>query len=51
MPQSLHSLATILTLLCLPLPTHADDWPQWRGPHRDGVWNETGILKSCLPMD
>jgi outer membrane protein assembly factor BamB len=22
----------------------ADDWPQWRGPRRDGVWQETGIL-------
>ena len=23
----------------------ADDWPQWRGPGRDGVWRETGIIK------
>ncbi|HIN54530.1 MAG TPA: hypothetical protein EYM79_09480, partial [Planctomycetes bacterium] len=23
---------------------HADDWPQWRGPSRDGVWQETGII-------
>lgn len=22
----------------------ADDWPQWMGPQRDGVWRETGIL-------
>ena len=22
----------------------ADDWPQWRGANRDGVWNETGIV-------
>lgn len=21
------------------------DWPQWRGPHRDGVSRETGLLK------
>src|SRR5206468_3349691 len=24
---------------------HADDWPQWLGPRRDGVWRESGILK------
>jgi outer membrane protein assembly factor BamB len=23
----------------------ADDWPQWLGPQRDGVWRETGILE------
>src|SRR5436305_2255513 len=22
----------------------ADDWPQWLGPKRDGIWRETGIL-------
>jgi outer membrane protein assembly factor BamB len=22
----------------------ADDWPQWLGPRRDGVWRENGIL-------
>ena len=21
------------------------DWPQWRGPNRDGVWNEPGIIQ------
>jgi outer membrane protein assembly factor BamB len=24
----------------------AEDWPQWRGPNRDGTWTETGILSS-----
>jgi len=23
----------------------ADDWPQWRGPKRDGVWRETGVIE------
>lgn len=27
-------------------PLHADDWPQWRGPQRDGIWRETGIVAS-----
>lgn len=32
---------------CLHLtPAGADDWPQWRGQCRDGVWNERGIIES-----
>src|SRR5438094_143988 len=27
----------------------ADDWPQWLGPQRDGVWRETGILDTFPP--
>jgi outer membrane protein assembly factor BamB len=23
----------------------ADDWPQWRGPNRDGVWHESGLVE------
>src|SRR5436309_15309983 len=23
----------------------AEDWPQWRGPNRDGISTETGLLK------
>ncbi len=29
----------------LPVVARADDWPQWRGPQRDGVWRETGIVE------
>jgi outer membrane protein assembly factor BamB len=36
----------VLLLDCF---TRADDWPQWRGPGRDGVWRETGILESFPP--
>jgi outer membrane protein assembly factor BamB len=27
-------------------PSRIDDWPQWRGPHRDGMCRETGLLES-----
>ncbi|MBX9652242.1 pyrrolo-quinoline quinone, partial [bacterium] len=27
-----------------------DDWPQWGGPRRDGVWRETGIVNE-LPKE
>ena len=27
----------------------ADDWPQWRGPNRDGICAETGLLKQWPP--
>ena len=33
-----------LVLLLAPAAVRADDWPQWLGPQRDGVWRETGIL-------
>ncbi|MBN2583111.1 MAG: PQQ-like beta-propeller repeat protein [Planctomycetes bacterium] len=37
----------VLAAVCLLSTTcrvAADDWPQWRGPGRDGVWRETGVL-------
>lgn len=33
-------------LLGLIVVACADDWPQWRGPQRDGVWRETGIAEA-----
>lgn len=26
-------------------PAFAEDWPQWRGPSRDGIWREDGIVE------
>src|SRR5713226_3386763 len=40
-------LAAALTLSLLPSAVlRAEDWPQWRGPNRDGVWGETGLLET-----
>ena len=36
----------IAALLCLCLPAIAEDWPEWRGQGRRGVWLETGILET-----
>ncbi len=41
----------LLRVVCLaslvaPLSASADDWPQWRGAQRDGVWRESGVRDS-----
>lgn len=38
----------ILMAMAATLAARADDWPQWRGPRRDGVWREDGI-RAALP--
>ena len=38
--------ASILLVCMRPTVARAEDWPQFRGPRRDGTWNETGVLKS-----
>lgn len=37
-------LLAVALLVAWAWPVHADDWPQWMGPRRDGVWRETGIV-------
>src|SRR5262245_64370322 len=32
-------------LVILPTVCRADDWPQWLGAQRDGVWREMGIIE------
>ncbi len=37
--------AVVLGVLLGICGLRADDWPQWLGPQRDGVWRETGIIE------
>lgn len=37
--------ALICLFVLLPAAAPADDWPQWRGPTRDGVWREDGVVE------
>ncbi|MGE5295997.1 MAG: PQQ-binding-like beta-propeller repeat protein, partial [Solirubrobacterales bacterium] len=50
MPKSKASNRTVMSWLILAAaavadPCQAEDWPQWRGPTRDGVWTETGLVE------
>jgi outer membrane protein assembly factor BamB len=39
-------IGTVALFLILgSIDAFADDWPQWRGPQRDGISQETGLLK------
>jgi outer membrane protein assembly factor BamB len=42
-------LSSCLIVSLFSQAVHADDWPQWLGPKRDGVWRETGILDKFPP--
>ena len=35
----------LLAVVLLPLVARADDWPAWRGPNRDAICRETGLLQ------
>jgi outer membrane protein assembly factor BamB len=44
--RTMSRLLSALTLaLLLPAVVLADDWPQWLGPRRDGIWRETGLVR------
>lgn len=40
--MSSRMLALALTFIAS--PAFADDWPQWLGPQRDGIWRETNLI-------
>lgn len=45
--RCLHTIGLMAALWSIvATPLHADSWPQWLGPQRDGVWREKGILET-----
>jgi outer membrane protein assembly factor BamB len=48
--STFHFTVVMLTLATVS-PARADDWPQWLGPRRDGVWRETGIVAKLPTKD
>src|SRR5262245_61263572 len=39
------SLLSLATLVAQQSATTSADWPQWRGPNRDGISRETGLAQ------
>lgn len=39
-------LPLAVVLAALVSLVRGDDWPQWMGPERDGVWRETGLIET-----
>ena len=44
--RRLRIVSTLLALFVACGVARGDDWPQWRGPKRDGQWRESGIRDS-----
>jgi len=42
---SLHKLILIFTGVFVVNSSASQEWPDWRGSNRDGIWKETGIVK------
>jgi uncharacterized protein (TIGR03067 family) len=42
-------LLALAVCACAAPAGRAEDWPQWLGPRRDGVWRETGLVEKFPP--
>ena len=48
--RSSASVVLVIAIAGFTSSVRSDDWPQWGGPQRDGIWRETGIL-DAFPAD
>lgn len=44
MPRRVFLVIALSAFIGGPLSAQIKDWPQWRGPHRDGIGDEKGLL-------
>lgn len=44
-----HTSFALTLLTFLVTPAIAEDWPQWRGPNRDAIWDAKGIVDELPP--
>lgn len=47
----LNKLIFIFAGVFLSLTSASQEWPDWRGSNRDGIWKETGIIKKFESAD
>ena len=44
--QKWFQVAVLASSLAIIVAARGEDWPQWRGPNRDGAWVEAGVSES-----
>ena len=43
--RNIYNIALIIIGVFLINSTEAQEWPDWRGSNRDGIWKEDGIIE------
>ena len=43
--QEMYRIFVLVFLGIVQMSCHTQDWPDWRGENRDGVWETSGVLQ------